>query len=111
MDDTVVMNNGDDKVEVEEPLVEEVDVDTYEMEEQIEVEAESSTTGRPKRQCVGAGVERLEMSLDNSKEYAYVKENKYSFNMNSTDHPFIRGNKSFMSVAANVLFTQVNEHA
>ena len=92
-------------------MVEEVDVDTYEMEEQTEVETQSSATGRPKRQCAGAGVERLEMSLDNSKEYAYVKENKYSFTMNSSDHPFIRGNKSFMSVAANVLFTQVNEHA
>ena len=31
--------------------------------------------------------------------------------MNSTDYPFIRGNNSFMSVTANVLFTQVNGHA
>ena len=44
------------------------------MEEQIEVDAQSSATGRPKRQCIGAGVEILEISLDNSKEYAYVKK-------------------------------------
>ena len=42
MDDIVVMNNDDEKIEVEEPLVEEVDVPTYKMEEQIEVEAQSS---------------------------------------------------------------------
>ena len=33
MDDTVIMNNDDNKKEVEETLVEEVDVDTYKMEE------------------------------------------------------------------------------
>jgi len=53
----------------------------------------------------------LEISIDNSKEYAYVKEKKYALAMNSSKHPFIRGDKSFMSVAANVLFTQVSEHA
>ena len=116
MDDKVVMSNDDDEIEVEQPLIEEVDVDTYGMDEHTEiveekVEVKLNAAGRPKRQCAGAGVERLEMSLDNSKEYTYVKEKKYSFAMNSSKHPFIRGDKSFMSVAANVLFTQVLEHA
>ena len=38
MDDKVVMNNDDEEVEVEQSLVEDVDVNTYEMDKQIEVE-------------------------------------------------------------------------
>ena len=33
MDDKVVMSNDDDEIEVEQPLIEEVDVDTYGMDE------------------------------------------------------------------------------
>ena len=75
------------------------------------VEVQLNTSGRPRRQCSGAGVERLEMSLGNNKEYASVKGKHYQFSMKSSDHPLIRGGKSFMSVAANYLFAQVNEHA
>ena len=79
MDDKVVMSNDDDEIEVEQSLIEEVDVDTYGMDEHTEiveekVEEKLNATGRPKHQCACAGVERLEMSLDNSKEYTYVKE-------------------------------------
>ena len=42
------------------------------MEEKVEVKLNAA--GRPKRQCAGAGVERFEMSFDNSKEYTYMKE-------------------------------------
>ena len=51
--------------------------------------------------------------MDNNKEYASVKdvkEENYQCVMESK-RPFMRGDKSFMSVAANYLFTQVNEHA
>ena len=75
------------------------------------VEVKLNSAGRPKRQCAGAGIERLEISLNNSKEYATSKKQKYHFTMKSVNHPFMRGGKSFMSVAANVLFVQVNEHA
>ena len=51
------------------------------------------------------------MYIDNSKEYAYVKEKKYALAMDSSKYPFIKGDNSFMSIAANVLFTQVSEHA
>ena len=50
------------------------------------------------------------MSMDTNKEYASVKEENYQCVMES-NHPFMRGDKSFMSVAANYLFAQVNEHA
>ena len=46
-----------------------------------EVEIELNNSGRPKRQCAGVGVERLEMSVDNTKEYASVRENNYTFTM------------------------------
>ena len=60
-------------------MIEEVYVDTYGMDEHIEiveekVELKLNATDRPKHQYAGTGVERLEMSLDNSKEYTYVKE-------------------------------------
>ena len=44
------------------------------MEEKVEVKLNAA--GRPKRQCAGTGVELLEIFLDNSKEYTYVKEKK-----------------------------------
>ena len=37
MDDKVVMSNDDDEIEVEQPLIEEVDVDTYGMDEYTEI--------------------------------------------------------------------------
>ena len=63
MDDKVVMSNDE----------EEVDVDAYRMDEHTEiieekVEVELNAAVRPNRQCAGAGVERFEMSIDNSKE-------------------------------------------
>ena len=67
--------------------------------------------GRPKRRAAGAGIERLEMSFDNNKTYASVKDNNYQFTMKLAKHPFMRGEKSFMSVATNYLFAQVTEHA
>ena len=67
--------------------------------------------GRPRRDCVGQGVERLEMSLDNNKECASVKSHHYVFGMTEDEHPLHRGNTSFMSVAASFLFAQVTEHA
>ena len=74
------------------------------------IEIELSDSGRPRRTCVGQGVERLEMNMDNTKEYASVKDQGHQFTMRA-DHPFMRGGRSFMSVAANYLFTQVNEHS
>ena len=74
------------------------------------MEVELNDNGRPRRACVGQGVERLEMNMDNTKEYASVKDQNYQFTMKS-DHPFMRGDKSFMSVAANYLFTHVSEHS
>ena len=55
------------------------------------VEIELNNSGRPKRQCAGAGVERLEMLVDNTKEYASVRGNNYTFTMQSKDHSVIRG--------------------
>ena len=66
-----------------------MDKHTEIIEEKVEVELNAA--GRPKRQCAGAGVERLEMSIDNSKEYAYVKEKKYALAMNSSKHPPLKG--------------------
>ena len=77
----------------------------------IRAEVKFNTSDRPRRQCTGAGVESLEMSLNNDKEYASVKEKHYQFTMHSSDHPFMGGDKSFISVAANYSFAQVNEHA
>ena len=76
-----------------------------------EIEVELNANGRPRRQCAGAGVERLEMSFDNNKQYSSVRQRNNQFVMQSDKHPLIRGDKSFMSVAANFLFTQVLEHA
>ena len=112
LDDIHVMN----EVPEEEVIVEEDDrqeaIENEEViaENEIEVEVESNANSRPRRACVGQGVERLEMSMDNNKEYASVKEKNYQCVMES-NHPFMRGDKSFMSVATNYLFTQVNEHA
>ena len=95
--------------ETEEEIIVEDVIDENAEEDGIEVELNAS--GRPRRQCAGQGVERLEMSMDNNKEYASVRDNKHQFVMQSDEHPLIRGDKSFMSVAANYLFAQVTEHA
>ena len=83
--------------------------DVLEGDEDEGIEVELNESGRPRRACVGQGVERLVMNMDNNKEYASVKDQNYQFTMKS-DHPFMRGGKSYMSVAANYLFAQVNEH-
>ena len=92
--------------ETEEIIIE----DVIDGDEEEGIEVELNDNGRPKRACAGQGVERLEMNMDNTKEYATVKEQNYQFTMKSY-YPFTRGYKSYMGVAANYLFTQVNEHA
>lgn len=111
------MNNNNQQENIEYDMIE------YEEENEEEIEADNidvnvtsegvelNASGRPKRQAAGAGIERLEMSLDNNKAYASVKEKNYQLTMKSAKHPFMRGEKSFMSVAANYLFVQVTEHA
>ena len=81
------------------------------MDEQNNTEDKINTAERPRRKCAGAGIERLEMNMSNNKKYGSVKDQKYQFNMKSTDHSFNRGKKSYMNVAANYLFAQVTEHA
>ena len=71
----------------------------------------NSHGGRPQRECAGKGIERLEMSMDNNKEYASIKTKHYNFGMTEEEHPLYRNNKSFMNVAANYLFAQVTEHS
>ena len=84
--------------------------DVIEDDEHEGVEVELNENGRPRRACVGQGVERLKMNMDSTKEYVSVKEQNYQFTMKS-NHPFTRGDKSFMSVTDNYLFAQVNEHS
>lgn len=48
--------------------------------------------------------------MNNEKEYASGNEAKYQFTMKSNGHPLIRKCRSFMSMSANYLFAQVNEH-
>ena len=65
------------------------------------IEVELNASGRPKRKCAGAGIERLEMSLDNNKKYASVKGKRYQLTMESKKHPLIKRGQSFMGVATN----------
>ena len=100
------ITNDEDEHEI---AIEEVIDDNNEEDDTIEIE--SNVSGRPKRMNAGTGVERLEMSMNNHKEYASVKEKKVQFVMHSNQHSLTREDKSFMSVAANYLFTQVTKHA
>ena len=81
------------------------------MEEPGIQEVNDNDSGKPRRECVGKGIDRLEMSLENNKKYAIIKSSHYSFGMTNEKHPLYRGNTSFMNVAANFLFAHVNEHA
>ena len=99
-------NNNEGANENEEILIE----DVIEGEnDEIEIEL-NSNRGKHRRACVGQGVERLEMNMDNTKEYASVREQNYDFVMKSS-YSLMGGSRSFMSIAANYLFTQVNDHA
>ena len=75
-----------------------------------EIEVELNNSGIPNREFVGKGVEQLDITMNGNKKYESVKDQNYHFTMKSEIHPFVRGDKSLMSVAANYLFTQVNEH-
>ena len=106
LDDQEVMNerlDDEDTTEVND------DENNINSDEQSNADDEVNASGRPKRKCAGSGIERLEMTMNNNKRYSSNQE--YQFSMKSTKHPFRRGEKSFMSVAANYLFTQVTEHA
>ena len=77
--------------------------------EQIEV-TRAPTIRRSNREGAGQGVERLEMSLGNDREYASIRNKNYQFVMLNDRHPTRKEGKSFMNVAANHLFAQVSEH-
>ena len=112
LDDEKLMSDITDNMDTIHEETEEIDNDDDNMNEDEGkgIEVELNASGRPKRKCAGAGIERLEMSLDNNKKYASVKGKRYQLTMESKKHPLIRRGQSFMGVAANYLFAQVTEH-
>jgi hypothetical protein len=103
-----VINDNDEE------NITENNMDTEEIDNTTNDETEETTSysvERPRRENIGAGIERLEMSMDSSKSYSSTKNKGQQFTMMTKDEQFSRQGKSFLSVAANILFTQVTEHA
>ena len=104
-DEDVVIEEGeinvaDEGIVVEEELIDEVET----------TEANNLTQSeRPRRAASKRGIKRLEINLDNSKEYASTLG--HQFTMKKKKNSCIRKNESFMHIAANVLFAQVTEHS
>lgn len=116
-EDILPINNTEIEEEIThlETIAEETNkIEAEVVETQTATDAETNdnaTLRRSTREGAGEGVERLEMSLDNNKEYASIRSQNYQLAMTNKVKGLDRGNTLFMNVAANYLFVQVSEHA